>query len=106
MCHYCGAKLAKSSDYTEQENGHSPELSSGRLIKSCKLCGKKIYKESANRENSRFCAMPSISATVSLKSVESTTSNCSTVPLYFLPHPILSSVVFLLFLHSYLPIFR
>ncbi|XP_047959358.1 putative 1-phosphatidylinositol-3-phosphate 5-kinase FAB1D [Salvia hispanica] len=39
MCHYCGAKLAKSSDCTEQENGHSPALDSGHLIKSCKLCG-------------------------------------------------------------------
>ncbi|XP_057793489.1 putative 1-phosphatidylinositol-3-phosphate 5-kinase FAB1D isoform X2 [Salvia miltiorrhiza] len=71
MCHYCGAKLAKSSDCTEQENGHSPDLDSGPLIQSCKLCGKKIYKESPNRENSSSCAMPSISVTASHKSIES-----------------------------------
>ncbi|KAL1543912.1 1-phosphatidylinositol-3-phosphate 5-kinase [Salvia divinorum] len=39
MCHYCGEKLAKSSDCTEQGNEYSPELDSGPLIQSCKLCG-------------------------------------------------------------------
>lgn len=83
MCHYCGARLAKSSNCTEKENGHSTELDSGTLIQSCKLCGKKIYKESENREISSSCAMPPISATAAVNSIESTTSNCSTVPLYF-----------------------
>ena len=92
MCHYCGEKLAKSSDCAEQGNEYSPEPDSGPSIQSCKLCGKKIYKESPNRENSSSCAMPSISVTASLKSIESTTSNCSTIPLYFLSHPTISTV--------------
>ncbi|XP_047977654.1 putative 1-phosphatidylinositol-3-phosphate 5-kinase FAB1D isoform X1 [Salvia hispanica] len=79
MCHYCGEKLAKSSDCAEQGNEYSPEPDSGPSIQSCKLCGKKIYKESPNRENSSSCAMPSISVTASLKSIESTTSNCSDI---------------------------
>ncbi|KAH6757785.1 hypothetical protein C2S52_023305 [Perilla frutescens var. hirtella] len=70
MCHHCGAKIAKSSNCIGQENGHSTELISGPLIQSCKLCGTKIYKDTANQENSSSWAMPPI---------ESSASNCSDI---------------------------
>lgn len=102
MCHYCGAKLAKSSNCTEQENGHSTDLNSGHLFLTCKLCGKTIYKDTATLENSSSCAMPPMSATASLKSIESSISNCSTDPLCFLP-PFNSIFHYFLFVPSLIP---
>ncbi|KAL8481985.1 hypothetical protein ACS0TY_028218 [Phlomoides rotata] len=69
MCHYCGANLAKSYNCTEQDNVHSTELNRVHSIQCCELCGKKIYKDTANQENSSYRAMSLISSA----------SNCSDV---------------------------
>lgn len=69
MCHYCGANLANSYNCKEEDNGHSTELNLGHSIQCCEFCGKKIYIDAANLENSNSQAMSLISSA----------SNCSDV---------------------------
>ncbi|KAG8378364.1 hypothetical protein BUALT_Bualt08G0129800 [Buddleja alternifolia] len=78
MCHYCGAKLAKSSNCTEHETGHSTELNSDHSIQFCTFCCEKNYhKDSVKRENSSSSTMPSITPTTSFRSIENSVSSCS-----------------------------
>lgn len=88
MCHYCGAKFAKSSNFTEQENGHSMELDRQPSIESCKFCGEKDDINTTNQENSSSCSMSEISPTVSLRSSGSSVLSCTTLApilLFYLP---------------------
>ncbi|PIN19022.1 1-phosphatidylinositol-3-phosphate 5-kinase [Handroanthus impetiginosus] len=79
MCHYCGAKLAKSSNCTKQENGHSTELNYSHSIQCCIACGEKNYKNTLSQEHFSSQAMQSSNSTASLRSTESSASSCSEV---------------------------
>ncbi|XP_073135555.1 putative 1-phosphatidylinositol-3-phosphate 5-kinase FAB1D [Henckelia pumila] len=74
MCHYCGAHLPKSSNYTDQENRDSSNANCAHLVQFCKFCVEKTYKENFSSEE-----MPSISPSGALRSSDSSVSSCSDV---------------------------